>query len=445
MWSRLHLSLKSIPLPTGTAGGRLARAVSWNIVGGAASRSASLIGSFFVARTLGETGFGQLGMLLTTFTMLGVFASFGLGTTATRFISLCRLQEPERAGRIATFAPAAAGLISLLAVVLVFWSAPWFAKVALNDATLTPMVRWAAPLLLLAALQDATQGILAGLESFRTLARATAVAGCSVAAGMVSGALVGNLRGCLIGMLVGMTAGYLFTAVSTRVELREKGIPLNPDGWMRELPNLWQFAVPAVLAASVVGPVNWLAMALLAHQPGGYPQLGIFSAANQWRNAILYVPTLAAAAGLPILTHLWKNTSQTEYLRLIRLKMLLGFVTSMAVAVPVAVAAPLIMAGYGSGFSEGALVLVVLAGAAVVLATLTMIGQALISEGRMWTGLLLNSLWAIVLLATAFRWIPTQGALGLAWANLAAFGVHLISVSLFFIVVMCRRSAPAGP
>ncbi len=432
-------------LPAGTAGGRLARAASWNIAGGAASRLAALAGSFLVARALGEKGFGQLGMLLTTFTMLGVFASFGLGTTATRFISLCRSQEPERAGRIATFAPAVAGVMGLLIVVLVLGSAPWFAQVALNDASLTPLVRWAAPLLLLAALQDATQGVLAGLESFRALARATAVAGGSVAAGMVSGALAGGLRGCLIGMLIGMTVGYLFTVAVTRVELQEKGIPLNPTGWTQELPNLWHFAVPAVLSASVVGPVNWLVLALLAHQPGGYPQVGIFNAANQWRNAILYVPTLAAAAGLPVLTHLWKNTSQTEYLRLIRLKMLLGLATSLAVSIPVALAAPLIMVGYGSGFSGGGGVLVILAITAVITATLTMIGQALVSEGRMWTGLLLNGLWAVVLLVTAFRWVPTHGALGLAWANLAAFGFHLVSVSLYF-VVMCRRSTfpPAG-
>jgi len=393
-----------------------------------------------VARSLGETGFGQLAMLMTTFTTLGVFASFGLGTTATRFISLCRSTEPQRAGRIATFAPLVASLMGLLAFGIVLYFSSWLSSFALNDSKLAPLVRLAAPILILGALQDSTQGVLAGLESFRALARAATIAGSALTIGMVAGAFLGGLRGCLVGMLLGMSVGCLFSFNTMRLELRRQGIPLKPPGWLSEITTLWRFALPTLLSSSLVGPVNWLTMALLVHQPAGYSQAGIFNAANQWRNAILYIPSLVAAAGLPVLTHLWKNTSGDEYVRLLRLKMLVGFLTATAIAIPIILAAPLIMAGYGSGFSRGVAVLVVLTGAAVITATLTMIGQALVSEGRMWTGLLLNGLWAIVLLSTAYYWVPRQGALGLAWANLAAFGFHLISVSIYYVVLCRRRS-----
>ncbi|HAB16973.1 MAG TPA: oligosaccharide flippase family protein [Verrucomicrobiota bacterium] len=411
---------------------RLARAISWNIAGGATSRIVTVAGSYVVARCLGEKGFGQLGMVINTFTMLGVFASFGLGMTATRFISIWRTSAPERAGRIAAFAPILAATFALAGMGFVLAEAPWLARAALNAPDLVFVLRLAAPLLLLGALQDVAQGILAGAESFRALARVSAMAGLALALGMMIGAVSFGLPGSILGMVIGMSLGCALSLTTAWWELKRLDIPVRWTKWRSELPTLWSFALPAALSGSVVIPVTWLANAILVHQPGGYDQMGVFNAANQWRNLILYVPTLVASAGLPVLANLWQTAGGSEYLRVLRLKMGLGFVGALAVAVPVMLAAPFIMKGYGRGFSQGTDILIVLAGAAVILATLTMVGQALVSEGRMWTGFLLNCVWAAVLLVLAMRWVPAHGALGLAWANLGAFGVHFVTVSGYF-------------
>lgn len=420
---------------------RLARAASWNVLGGAASKFLSLAASFLVARALGKAAFGQLGMVQLTFLALGVFASLGLGMTATRFISLYRPTSPDRAGRIAAIAPLGAGLLSALGALGVFVFAPWLARVGLNNADLAPVLRLAAPLLLLGALQDASQGVLAGLEAFRVLARVTAIAGAALAVGMIAGAQINGLRGCILGMVIGMTLGYAVTLLAVRAEIGRAGLSPSLSGWAAEIPSLWRFALPAVLGGGVVLPVNWLANSLLIHQPQGDEQMGLFSAAHQMRIVILYVPGLVATAGLPVLTHLWKHTSGNEYFRLIRLKVAIGFITSSLVAIPAILAAPWIMAGFGPGYPDGVPVLRVLAGTAIITATLNMIGQAIISEGRMWTGLLLNFIWAGVLISLSWYWIPSHGALGLAWANLAAFSVHLIAFSVYVL----RRSRETGP
>ena len=420
---------------------RLARAASWNVLGGAASRVLSFAAYFLVARSLGSAVFGQLGMVLNTFLMLGVFASFGLGMTATRFISLHRPTAPDRAGRVAAMAPVGAGLLATLGALMVMIIAPWLAEVGLNNVALTPVLRLAAPLLILGALQDANQGVLAGLESFRALARVTALAGSSLAIGMVAGATLGGLQGCILGMILGMGTGYALTALAVRAEIERLGLSPHLSGWRSEVPSLWRFALPAMLAGGVVLPVNWLAGSLLMHQPSGDEKMGLFHAANQLRVMIMYVPGLVATAGLPVLTHLWSHTTGGEYFRVIRLKVVIGFLTSVMLAIPAMLAAPWIMKGFGAEFAEGVPVLRVLACAAVITATLNMIGQALVSEGRMWTGLLLNFIWATVLIGLCWLWIPGHGALGLAWANLAAFGVHLVTVSLYVL----HRSRETGP
>jgi len=81
-------------------GYRLARGVFWSMAGAVISRSLMLAATVLVARMLGKTGFGELGMIRTTVGMFGVFAGFGLGLTATKHVAEFRRSDPDRAGRI---------------------------------------------------------------------------------------------------------------------------------------------------------------------------------------------------------------------------------------------------------------------------------------------------------------------------------------------------------
>ncbi len=69
-------------------------------------------------------------------------------------------------------------------------------------------------------------------------------------------------------------------------------IPRKAINSRLEMPILWQFALPAFLASVLVGPVSWIASAILVNQPDGLVQVARFNAANQWRQAVLFVPTV---------------------------------------------------------------------------------------------------------------------------------------------------------
>jgi len=370
-------------------------------------------------------------MIQSTLLTAGVLTRLGLGVTATRFVSFHRASDPERSWRLAALAPRLACLLGAVGMILLWISAPWIASWGLGNAALTPLLRLASPMLLLGAVQDTTAGVLAGLESFRLVARVVAFAGIAQALGMVTGGIAGGLPGCVVGTVAGMAVGCGATHWSLRAELARHGARWSSAGWREELPGLIRFAVPATLAGLIVTPATWAATAWLYHQPAGDSALGIYNAAHQVRLIILFVPGMVATAGLPVLTRLWGSASDREYRRLLRLKLRLGLASASLIAIPVILGAPWVLAAFGPGFGSGAPVLQVLAAAAVLTAVLGMAGQSLVSEGRMWTGLLLNLIWASVLLGTAALWIPAHGALGLAWAHLAAYGVHLLTVGGF--------------
>jgi O-antigen/teichoic acid export membrane protein len=79
---------------------RLARGVFWSMAGAMISRGLMLVATVAVARLLGKTGYGELGMIQSTVGMFGVFAGFGLGLTATKHVAELRQSDPIRAGRI---------------------------------------------------------------------------------------------------------------------------------------------------------------------------------------------------------------------------------------------------------------------------------------------------------------------------------------------------------
>src|SRR5437899_4196306 len=81
-------------------GRRLARGMFWSVAGAVSSRCIGLLASIIVARILGKSVFGELGVVQSTTNMYMTFAQFGLGMTATKYVAELRKRDPERAGRI---------------------------------------------------------------------------------------------------------------------------------------------------------------------------------------------------------------------------------------------------------------------------------------------------------------------------------------------------------
>jgi len=425
--------------------GRLTRAASWNVLGGGVSRLGTLLASFWIARSLGREGLGQLGVVLTTCTTLSVLASFGLGTTATRFISMSRASDPHRAGRIAVLVTVVTVLLSTgVSVAVLIWSTPLSSRL-LGTAEFGPFLRLAVPILVLGALQETIHGVLAGLEAFPSIAKSSALTGITQALGMVAGAHWGHIAGCICGAVSGSLVGVVGSLILLRSEIRRHGTGADTRGCLQEWGPIWRFALPAVLVGGIVTLAHWVGTVLLVRSPNGADQMGLFTAANQWRNAILYVPNLIASAGLPVLTQLWVGRGGTAYVQAVRFKFLIGLLSSASIAVPLVLLSGVIFRGYGSEFTGGPAVLALLAGSAVLASSANMLGQAIVGEGRMWTGMAVNLVWASALVALAHRWIPSAGALGLALANLASFTLYLAMLGGLFLIGQRRGTSRQDP
>lgn len=407
-------------------GYRLAKGAFWSFAGAIIARGLGLASSYIVARLLGKEVFGELGILQSTVGMFQVFAGFGLGLTATKYVSEFRVSNPGRAGRIICLSEVVAAATGLIVAGFLFAYAPWLAVHTLAASHLDGFLRIGALLIFLGAMNGAQTGTLAGFELFGTIARINLIVGLATFPLTLAGAYMYKLEGVVWGLAVSMGLNWYLNYRATKAQAHREGISLTYMQCWNEWRIIFGFSLPTVLQSIMIGPVTWACNTILVNQPNGYAEMGIFNAANQWRNAILFLPAAMGSIVLPVLSDLQSQNDRGRYNKVVLYNVCFNGGISLLIASIIAVLAPIIMSTYGPGFSEGTSVLIISAFSAVFVAANGVVGNAIASEGKMWWGFLFNVLWAIALFAGAYSLIPVFGAKGLASAFFIAYLFHSI-------------------
>ena len=404
-------------------GARLAYGTFWAFLGALISRGLLLCATILSARILGKTEFGELGVVQSTIGMFGVFAGFGLGLTATKYVAEHRQRNPERAGRIIGISSMFAVFTGGIMAGILFIFAPWLAENTLNAPHLAGALRISAIMLFLSAINGMQTGTLSGLEAFKTIAIVNLVSGLLSFPILIAGAYLGGVTGAVWAMAANLAIGWLLNHLAMRREAGRFGISLSWRDCGSELPVLWKFSLPATLASSLVGPVNWICITILVSSPRGYEEMGIYNAANQWYMMILFLPSVLGNVVLPMLTDQIARDeidgSNTTLFLSIRANLLVTFPLVLAACL----ASPFIMSLYGDGFASGWPTLVVVLITAGILVLQVPVGQIIAASGKMWLGFTMNMGWAAIFVIGALLLAP-QGSLGLATARCIAYVFH---------------------
>lgn len=115
-------------LAHGSLGRRMVRSSFWSFVSTIGTRSLGLVVSIVIARLLGQVGYGQLGIIISTVGALNAVGNIGLGLTATRYVANLRSTDPLAAGQTAGSALALATISYSICSVILFIFAPFVAQ-----------------------------------------------------------------------------------------------------------------------------------------------------------------------------------------------------------------------------------------------------------------------------------------------------------------------------
>jgi O-antigen/teichoic acid export membrane protein len=408
--------------------------------GAVVARFSGLAASILVARILGRDGFGRLGIIQSTVAIFQVFAGFGLGLTATKYVSEFRARDPRRAGRIIGFSHLVASLAGGAMSVLLVFAADVLARRSLAAPELAPILRIAAPMLLLSSINGSQIGALSGFEAFKDIARVNLIAGIATFPLMVIGTLAAGLKGATLALvgasLVNCLASYYFLRLRTRQHL----VPVaysGPHDW----GLLWRFTIPALMAGLIGPPVLWTCNALLVNSPAGYAAMGLLSAGSQWQAVLMFVPALMMQAVLPIMSSSQSDGNTTaDFQRTLGMTQSAMVTLAFPFATMLMFSSGLIMRFYGRGFQNGDSVLIGVVAAGLIQCIGAATGPAIEASGMMWTALLINASWGATYLLFVYLTVGRLGANALAYG--AAFSYLILTLWGFLYL---DRKLPLAP
>ena len=424
--------IRRSPLANRLAGGAL-----FSLLGAVLARGLAFVATVLVGRQLDPRGFGEFGTIQLTAGALGPFAGLGLGIAATRALAQWRMLDPGRAGRMLAMALLVAAVGGALFGAALALAAPWLATATLANADLAPGLVIAAALLPLAAVAGVQTGALAGLESFRAMAAANAIAGGLACPALIAGVLLGGRDGAVWGLVAGMAVTCAVNHAYLARELRAAGIAIHWRGARHERGTLWSFSLPSALASSLVVPMNWVCCTFLANRHDGYVQLGLFNAGQQWRQLAMFVPLQVAAVAMPMLARLHGGGDPAGFRRVAGGALGAGAALAATAGLAILLAGPVLMALFGASYAlSGAALLPLMAGAVFMTANSVLAG-ALNARGEsrsVLAGTLLYALAAVGISASPLG----AGAGGLAVAQLAG---SALATAAFAWRLFARRAA----
>lgn len=417
-------------------GRRIASGALWSLTGSVLSQGLMLVASIVVARILGKTEFGELGIIRSTVNMFTVFAGFGLGLTATKYIAEFKIKDKDKVGRIIGLTSLFAGVTGGVIAVFLLVFAPFLAEKTINAAHLVNEIRLSAFILFFSSLNGAQTGVLAGFESFKIIAKVNIISVILAFPIQIGFTFVFGLPGSVIGFGLNFLILWVLNFIAVRRESFKFGITIQFKKALKEWPILYKFSLPALFSGLMVSPIIWACNAMLVNEPKGFDEMAMFSAANQWKSAILFVPVVLSQIVLPLFSG---STDRQQFMRILKLNVIINFIISLIMAIGISLFSSLIMNTYGKDFADGNIILIVLAFSTVLISINGVVGQAIAGKGKMWIGFIFNSIWGAILLISTFILLKLgYGAKGLAYSFLISYLILTIIQSVFTVKYLDR-------
>lgn len=410
--------------------GKLIYGIFWNLISALASQGFPMIAAIIAARLLGKFGYGQLGMINSTVILFSTFAGLGLGITATKYIAQLHQTDPERTGRIIGLTNLFGIVSGVLMCIILFVMAPWLASNTLAAPDLAPALKIASLLLIFNTIVGIQSGSIAGFGAFKDLARIAIFQGIISAFLTVTGVYFFGLTGVVTAMVINSIINLILYKLTLNNLVKKFKIKINYLRSWKEKDVIWKLSFPSMLSSIMVGPVVWVANVIIINTTGGYGQLGLFNAADQWRTALTFLPAVIGGVLLPMVS---ANVNK-ENRALETVNVLASWIIVIMIALPLISFPEIIAFFYGHDYSSTVFLqsLAIMMFVSCIISYKDGIGRKLVAKNLMWWGFLSNLVWGVLFLGSLLVF-KNLGSLGLAVSYLISYVVNTVIFVPFYL------------
>lgn len=399
----------------------------WSLLGNVAGKGLALLAGILVARFLGKDVYGEYGIIRNTILTIGVFSTFGLGYTATKFIAEYRKSTPEKIPMFIKQANKITLFFSGFMALLLFVFADYVALEWLGAMHLAIPLKILSVLIVFNAITTTQIGVLSGFGKFKAIAKINALIGVLTFLFSVVLTFFYALNGALLALLITQILNSIFNYYVVRRETKHLIVKSVSDSVM--LKKILNFSTPIALQEAVYSITSWLSSLLLIKY-ATYGDLGMYTAAMQWNAIILFIPGILRNV---VLSHLSSNTNnQLAHNKILKQTIAINFTATLIPCLLVFAFSGFIAKSYGITF-EGLGILISLACFSTIFTSISNVyAQAFTSLGENWIMFFIRLLRDSLILL-GFVFFVTQ--FSLSGAESLIFSNVLFS-SMFLIVMM---------
>jgi O-antigen/teichoic acid export membrane protein len=425
-------------LPHNSLRRSLASGAFWSLAGEIGLRSLTVLAGIVVARILGKHIYGQWGVIMGAAVMFGSLGGLGMATAAAKYIAELKKNDPMRAGRALSLIL----LIGLVGVLITSITCLCLAKLMAYRLYHAPelfiplMVASAMLFCIMGAL--ILQGVMAGFEDFKGIARINLVQGITFFISIILLAYFLGLVGAVIAMAVSQGTALVLYLLSIRKQCYKHNIRISKKHIWKESRIIWHYAAPGFLTSSVLHPARMFSHALVANTQGGFAGLGSYNAAERWQALVLFIPRSVKRITLPMLSRLHGNTDYKRFLKALWANVVLNGCIALAGALPIMLLSPWILSLYGRDFRQDWDILVILVGMAIFQSVIEVLSQLLACMEKMWWNFGFHVVYGAIILGGSYLLVPNYGVRGFLWAYAVATIIHMLN-HIWGTTVLLRR------
>lgn len=401
----------------------------WSLFGNVIGKGLALLAGIFVARFLGKNVFGEYGIIRNTILTIGVFSTFGLGYTATKYVAEYKRTSSLKLKVFIKIAINITLLFSGIMALLLFVFADYISVNFLDIEHLGTPLRILSILIIFNAITTTQIGILAGFGEFRKLAQINSLVGVLTFLSSIVLTYYWGLNGALLSLLSVQIINCFFN-----YRIVKKQIPtgiFNAKANLALYKEIIKFSTPIALQEFIYSLSTWISSILLIKFTT-YGELGLYSAAMQWNAIVLFIPGILRNV---ILSHLSSNIEDKEMHNIILKKTIyINLISTLIPCFIIASFSNFIAKSYGITF-QGLSSLISIAVFSTVFSSVSNVyAQAYTSLSKNWLMLFLRTfrdLMIIICFIFLIKFSKFSGAMSLVVSNIL-FGCFFLLIIIFY-------------
>ncbi len=422
-----------------TVAKRAFQGTAWTIIGTASWRLLSMVATVSIARILGANQFGEFAIIQATIEIFSVFAALNIGSTIVKYVADYRTSDRERATRVLYLTVGLGIGMDVIASLCMFAFSGPICESYLNNAALAPAMQIGSIALFFTMFASILEAVLVAFERFRQVAIINMIRGIATPLILIPATLSGGLAGAFWGLsllLLFVSAMSAKSVIST-LQLWKIGRPRSIRSVFAEIDSLWQFTAPIFVSGLLITWSHFQARAMLFSRPDGDGELGIFTAANTWRTAVIFLPNVISRVFFPIMSSRSASEHTDSFARITQVNLQLSWAIAFPLcALSIVFAEPMALI-FGENFARAGDVIPIIIISVFLFVIQFSLQHATTSAGYAWTNMLAAIGLSAVYLTTAWRFVPSHGAIALASAQSLGY---LTAVLILFTPLILSRN-----